>query len=158
MKGNCLFRAVAHQLYLDESKHFEIRTLCVNHLIKHKSRFEIFCYTNFNNHIKQLSEQYTWGDYLEIRAMEEIFDRPFYIYSSENYNKDFIPIPINTNYNIDNTLLSEEIIPVKLSYHGKCHYNSVVDRNYHLPLQARNSKVILSERLKIYNKEHSIKS
>jgi len=36
--GNCLFRAVSHQLFLHENDHQELRIRCVQHLRKHKER------------------------------------------------------------------------------------------------------------------------
>ena len=41
--GNCLFRALAHQTYCDESRHRELRMLCTRHLHENRDRFEIFC-------------------------------------------------------------------------------------------------------------------
>ena len=40
--GNCLFRAVAHQMYLDESRHLEVRQRCVDHMMSHRARFKMF--------------------------------------------------------------------------------------------------------------------
>ena len=37
--GNCLFRSVAHQLYNDESRHFEIRISALEYLQKNPDRF-----------------------------------------------------------------------------------------------------------------------
>jgi hypothetical protein len=60
---------------------------------------------------------------LEIKALEEIFDRIILIYSE---SKPIIgyPKPLNTNF--DEQKLLYNITPIVLSYHGKCHYNSIV--------------------------------
>lgn len=148
--GNCLFRAVAHQIYLDESKHSELRTACVEHMKKHRERFEHFCTTKFDEHLRRMALPSTWGDDLEIRALEEICDRPFYIYSPDS-TKDMMPMPMNTNFS--ESMNVKDVVPVKLSYHGRSHYNSVADERNSLPLFERKSTLILDYRQKIFEEE-----
>ena len=47
--GNCLFRAIAHQVYLDESRHSDLRAMTCDHLKKHRKRFKVFCATDFDS-------------------------------------------------------------------------------------------------------------
>jgi hypothetical protein len=150
--GNCLFRAVAHQLYLDPSRHIELRTACVEHMKKHRERFETFCTSKFDEHLRRMSNLGTWGDDLEIRAMEEILDRPFFIYCADN-TKELVPVPMNTSYSEAEMPSEDEIIPVKLSYHGRSHYNSVLDQRSSLPLPPRRSCIILQSRVRIFEIE-----
>lgn len=150
--GNCLFRAVAHQMFLDESRHMEIRSECVDHMRRHRERFETFCTTKFDDHLNRMSLSGTWGDDLEIRALEEIIDRPFFIYSADN-TKDLTPVPLNTAYKDGDNNFGDDIIPLKLSYHGRSHYNSVVDQNISLPLELKSTSLILESRMKIYEAE-----
>lgn len=145
--GNCLFRAVAHQLYMDENRHLEIRQMCVDHMTKHFKRFENFCPTTFQEHIRRMSIPGTWGDDLEIRALEEIFDRIFFIYSPD-FTKDLVPVPMNINFS-EAALVNGEV-PIKLSYHGQNHYNSVFDQKFSLPLEIKTSKRILKARLNLF--------
>lgn len=93
--GNCLFRAVSHQIYFSESRHEELRVKCVKHMIQHRKRFEMFCDGNFDDHVKEMKILGTWGDDLEIRALEEIIDRIICIYSS---NMDNVDEPTNKNF------------------------------------------------------------
>lgn len=214
--GNCLFRSVAHQVYCDENRHLELRKLCVAHMRKHRQRFEIYCATNFDKYCLDMLLSGTWGDDLEIRALEEIFDRPFFIYSPDHYkplnlhstseskvtqsctdtdNENMhssdvshlneeesaickasaaetsskidvcsmlrVPIPMNTNYNEQDSYLTD-IFPIKLSYHGKSHYNSVEDiLHQKLPIPLRHNsnapwagKLILMSRIKIFEQEN----
>jgi len=161
--GNCLFRAVSHQLYNNESHHLELRHLCVEHMRRHTKRFEIYCTSKFEDHLKRMALPCVWADYLEIRALEEIIDRLFYIYSPDSTevkdsSGEFVvnsePKPMNINYS-EQPLL-QDVTPIKLSYHGRSHYNSVVDSRLSLPLSPRNTSVILDSRIKIFVEEEAI--
>jgi hypothetical protein len=144
--GNCLFSATAHQLYLDPSRHFELRTRCVEHMAKHRNRFEVFCTANFDQHLKRMAMEGTWASELEIRAMEEMEDRIFCIYSSNS--KEAKPTPMNTNF--DEVALLANVPMIKLTYHGN-HYNSVFDERCPLPLEASKTKnVLLNSRLALW--------
>jgi len=138
--GNCLFRAVAHQLYLDEERHDELRQRCVKHLSKHRSRFSLFISCDFDEYLQRTSTPGVWGDDLEIRALEELTDRLICIYSSESREVK----PLKTDF--DESPLLPSVSPILLSYHGCNHYNSVMNEKQELPLSHRNTKVILLAR------------
>jgi hypothetical protein len=146
--GNCMFRAVAHQFYLDPDRHLELRALCIQHMSKHRERFSVFCTTNFEHHLRRMAVDGTWAAELEIRALEEIFDRIFSIYSSDA--KEDKPLPMNTNFD-ERQLLGMDVETVKLSYHGGSHYNSIFDVKHALPLSLRkSSKLELSRSALFY--------
>lgn len=59
-----------------------------------------------------------WGDDVEIQALSEIYNRPIEIYLySVKPMRTFHEVSYNRND------------PIKLSYHGKSHYNSVCSIN-----------------------------
>ena len=138
--GNCLFRAVAHQLFLDEERHLELRQLCANHITQHRNRFSVFVSCDFDEYLRRMLIPGTWGDDLEIRALEEIMDRLICIYSSESRELK----PLNTNF--DEQKLLKNVAPVILSYHGHNHYNSVFSEKQPLPLSLRGTNVVLTAR------------
>jgi hypothetical protein len=140
--GNCLFRAISHQLYLTEDNHEILRRNCVEHLLAHKNRFCHFCADDFDEHIREMAKVGTWGDELEIRAMEEILDRHITIYSSEATKLDE---PINTN--IEEEAILKGVTPIMLSYHGQNHYNSIFDEKCPLPLSLRGTSLLLQSRM-----------
>lgn len=140
--GNCLFRAVAHQLFLDPEKHVELRAQCVEHMAKYRDRFEVFCTSNFDHHLRRMAIDGTWAAELEIRALEEIADRVFSIYSSDS--REAKPVPMNTNFD-EQMKLGLGVETVKLSYHGN-HYNSIFDQKHALPLPQRKSSVLMQLR------------
>lgn len=140
--GNCLFRAVAHQLYLDESRHIELRTRCVQHMKEHWERYKSFCDSDFDAYLRSMEVSGTWGDNLEIYALEEVLDRFICIYSSEG--KEVKPMKIH----FDDDFHLEGVEPILLTYHGQSHYNSLFNEKCPLPLQSRSSKLILENRLR----------
>lgn len=143
--GNCLFRAVSHQLYLTEDRHGELRAKCVKHMLLHRRRFEMFCDGNFDEHVKEMRLLGTWGDDLEIRALEEIVDRIICIYSSE---MESVEEPTNKNFEED-TLL-QNVAPINLTYHGQSHFNSLCDERNPPPLPLRHSTILLRSRVALF--------
>jgi hypothetical protein len=146
--GNCLFRAVAHQLYCSEDRHEELRRKCVIHMKEHRERFEVFCTSDFDSHCQRMALDGTWAGELEIRALEEIADRVFSIYSSDD--KSAKPMPMQTNFD-EAMLLGMDVISCKLSYHVN-HYNSVFDQKKPFPLGERKKQggVLLKARMKLF--------
>lgn len=144
--GNCLFRAVAHQIWLDESRHGELRSACVQHMRKHRNRYEVFCPMDYDEYLNHMIMSGTWADDFEIRALEEMLDRLVSIYSSDN--KDIRPI--NKNFD-EEYKLGRHVRPIILSYHGGNHYNSVFDERSPLPLGPRDSHTILDMRTEKIN-------
>lgn len=140
--GNCLFRAISHQMYMHEDRHIDLRKACVNHMDKYRYRFAPFCPINFDDHLHHMMKPCSWGDDLEIRALEEILDRVIVIYSAES--KEYVPAPLKTNF--EEQLLLKGISPIIISYHGQSHYNSVFDQKHSLPLSKRHSNILLNSR------------
>ena len=140
--GNCLFRALSHQLYCTEDRHAELRQRCVKHMLQYRHRFEIFCTADFDSYCKSMAMDGTWASELEIRALEEITDRIFSIYSSET--KAVKPMPMATNFD-EALLLGLNVDAVKLSYHGN-HYNSLFDQSKAFPLGERKSSTLVNAR------------
>ena len=142
--GNCLYRAIAHQFYLDENRHQEIRLLVHSHLAAHRDRFQPFCSINYDDFLKYQEESGNWADDIELKALEEVFDRPIVIYDSESINI----APMKTNFDENGSDENESIKPIILSYHGHQHYNSVFNEKFSLPLIKRSSSKILNKRKK----------
>lgn len=143
--GNCLFRAISHQLYCNENNHSELREMCVDHMWKYKDRFEVFCTSSFESYCQRMRMPGTWAAELEVRAMEEILDRVFTIYSSDN--KEEKPSPMQMNFD-EALLVGINVETVKLSYHG-IHYNSIYDQKHTFPLPQRTSKKLMAARVKL---------
>jgi hypothetical protein len=66
-----------------------------------------------------------WGDDIEIQALSEIYNRPIEIYSHSIE-------PLKTFHETDKSYtrgtdrgINHKWLPIRLSYHGKAHYNSL---------------------------------
>lgn len=135
--GNCLFRAVAHQIHGDASHHDIVRQQCCDYMEQNRDHFQAFADEgSFEAYISTMRNPTTWGGDLEIHAMEEMYDHPIAIYSGDAEDPSK---PMNYNALIEKEKLhglrgSERIT---LSYHGKSHYNSILHFNATLPLTRR---------------------
>lgn len=114
--GACLFRAVADQIYGDQDMHSVLRKLCIDYIAKNSDYFSQYLTEDLGDYLKRKSLEHSHGNHIEIQAMSEMFNRPIevYQYSSE---------PIN----IFQGPKSGTDEPIRLSYHGSVHYNSIVD-------------------------------
>ena len=133
--GNCMFRAVSDQVYGNEDYHYIIREKCMDYLLIERDFFSQFIEggnKEFDNYINMKRKSGVWGDDVELQAISEIYNRPIEIYSGSNK-------PLKTFHeNIKEFNLKDEkeenkkikISPIRVSYHGKEHYNSVVPTKF----------------------------
>ncbi|GFR98402.1 OTU domain-containing protein 5 [Elysia marginata] len=114
--GACLFRAVADQIYGDQEMHGCVRKMCLEYMQKNAEFYSQYVTEDFTTYINRKKMDKCHGNHLEIQAMTELFNRPVevYQYSLEPMNT------FDTAYKTDNP-------PIRLSYHGNVHYNSIVD-------------------------------
>ena len=82
--GNCLFRAVAHQLYVDVTRHIDLRKECCEYMLVHRTHFCNFVDGSFDEYIEKMKQETTWGGNLEITAMSEMCDRKITIHSKDD--------------------------------------------------------------------------
>ena len=79
------------------------------------SQFVVGGEESFNDYVDHKRQDGVWGDDLEIQAMSEIFNKPIEIYAYRNE-------PMRTFHESE----FEGGNPMRVSYHGKCHYNSII--------------------------------
>ena len=132
--GNCMFRAVSDQIYGNEDYHNIIREKCMKYLLIERKFFSQFVEggdKEFDNYINMKSKLGVWGDDVELQAISEIYNRPIEIYCGsdkplktfhENFNE------FNLKKENDNKNDTIKISPIRISYHGKEHYNSIIPR------------------------------
>ncbi|KAH0660787.1 hypothetical protein KY289_029535 [Solanum tuberosum] len=114
--GNCLFRAVADQVYGDSEAYDLVRQMCIDYMERERDHFSQFITEGFTSYCKRKRRDKVYGNNVEIQALSEMYNRPIHIYS---YSIE----PMNTfhgSYNSDTP-------PIRLSYHHGNHYNSLVD-------------------------------
>lgn len=114
--GNCLFRAVADQVYGDSECYDVVRQMCIDYMEQERDHFSQFITEGFTLYCKRKRRDKVYGNNVEIQAMYEMYNRPIHIYS---YSTE----PIN----IFQGTYSADTPPIRLSYHHGNHYNSLVD-------------------------------
>ncbi|XP_042439498.1 OVARIAN TUMOR DOMAIN-containing deubiquitinating enzyme 6-like [Zingiber officinale] len=114
--GNCLFRAVADQVYGDVEAYDMTRQMCVDYMEKERDHFSQFVIEGFTSYCKRKRRDKVHGNNIEIQAFAEMYNRPIHIYS-------YSPEPIN----IFQGSYVTDVPPIRLSYHHGNHYNSLVD-------------------------------
>ena len=82
--GNCLFRAVCHQVYADVSRHLELRQRCCDYMASQEEHFSAFVEGGFDDYLEGMRDATTWGGNLEIEALQEMFDRKIQIHSNDD--------------------------------------------------------------------------
>ena len=122
--GNCLFSSISDQVYGTSKNNEIIREKCMDYIEKNKLFYSQFIEggeTQIPEYIKRKRKNGIWGDNLEIQALSEIYNRPIEIYVD-------VDKPLRTFYNEND----KKKFPIKLSYHGNNHYNSIVPSVNHI--------------------------
>ncbi|VDM50593.1 unnamed protein product [Toxocara canis] len=119
--GACLFRAVADQVYGDEEMHSDVRRLCLDYMEKNRDHFSQFVTEDFSEYLARKRRENEHGNHVELQAISEIFSRPIEIYEYCTEPKNIFSPRCDTSSN------AQPNPPIRLSYHGTVHYNSVVD-------------------------------
>lgn len=83
---------------------------------KNADYFKQYITEDVNRYINRKRQDTCFGNHIEIIAMAEIYNRPIEVYE---YGTE----PKNTFQSVFQT----DNEPIRLSYHGRNHYNSVVD-------------------------------
>ena len=116
--GNCLFSSVSDQVYGTDKHSSIIREKCMDYIEKNKFFYSQFIEggeTQIPAYIQRKRKNGIWGDNLEIQALSEIYNRPIEIYVNvDKPIRSFCNDGDKTRY------------PIKISYHGNKHYNSIV--------------------------------
>ena len=132
--GNCLFRAISDQVYGDERYHDILRDKCMDYISIERKFFSQFVEggeASFDEYIAMKRTSGVWGDDIELQALSEIYNRPIEIFLNSNkplktFHENYDGCSRNCN-NVDyNNINNVKKFPIRVSYHGKAHYNSVI--------------------------------
>ncbi|KAL4160265.1 hypothetical protein PRNP1_000836 [Phytophthora ramorum] len=122
--GNCLFRSVSHQVYGDDSHHALVRAACMDYMESEKEYFEPYVVGDmaaFMRYLRYKRRDGVWGDDPELQALCELYDRPAEVFAydpAEGFRK--------LRCFHENSALSRSRPPIRLSYYGGGHYDSLV--------------------------------
>ena len=140
--GNCLFRAISHQIYGDEVHHLLVRRKCVEYMSHNMEHFSAACQAlrgangDFQAYLSVMAKdareggELAWGDHPEISACAEIYKRQIEIWTynaMENSAHVQEHCRFGTGYQ-QNDL--EVNIPVRLSFYKGGHYDSIVGQGW----------------------------
>ena len=83
--GNCLFGAVADQVYCDPNLHAHVRKLCADYMEEEEKyfsefKFELAFSVDYPTYIANLRKDGQWGGNPELIALSKIYKRPIEVY------------------------------------------------------------------------------
>lgn len=115
--GNCLFRAISHQIRGNETAHRQLRADACSYIREHPDQFKDFFEEGetIENYVYRMSQDMQWGDNYAISALAMKYKYKFIIYESYQKKKDIC-------------FTKEPSFVIYLAYLNKRHYNSVVDK------------------------------
>ena len=136
--GNCLFRSVAHQVYGDDVHHDVVRRKCMDYMDAEQAFFEPYVEGDasaFRRYVAAKRRDGAWGDEPEVQALCELYDRPAEIWSYDaaaNAKAGGAKV-LRTFHGGEQASAGGAMAvgdvrraPMRLSYYGGGHYDSVV--------------------------------
>jgi len=124
--GNCLFRAISHQIWGNQERHMEMRRACCDYMLKHQIGREMYLSNDNEGYVSYINKKKLdgeWGDDPEIRAMEEMLDVKIEVWNSHIERGGIDPSAIHLTGSFPP---NEKIKTIRISFHGCNHYNSIV--------------------------------
>lgn len=121
--GNCLFRSVSHQVYGDDSHHAMVRSRCMDYMVAERAFFEPYVAQDFDAYVAEKREDGAWGDEPELQALCELYDRSAQVWSYDGAGGAKV---IRAFHREEEATESSGVPPMRLSYFGDGHYDSVV--------------------------------
>ena len=128
--GNCLFRAVADQVFglqksHDEELHLLLREWTVSHMRQHADAFKPFCVPEagggWEEYLARLASPMQWGDDPEVQALSELFCRQVQVWG---YDAAQGAAQMRV-FNSDGAAPADGRPPIRLAYSGNSHWDSV---------------------------------
>ncbi|CAM9456401.1 unnamed protein product [Chrysoparadoxa australica] len=138
--GNCLFRSISHQIYGTDAHHELVRSKCMDYMeseVSHQSSVICLLATDpyveggmpeFLQYVATKRQNAVWGDDPEVQALCELYNRPAEIWA---YDKAQGAKTLRTFHEMAATQGaatsgSSRMTPMRLSYYGGGHYDSIV--------------------------------
>lgn len=126
--GNCLFRSVSHQVYGDDRHHALVRAACMDYMESEKEYFEPYVLGDmaaFMRYLRHKRRDGVWGDDPELQALCELYDRPAEVFAYDP-QQGFSKLRCFH----ENSGLARSRPPIRLSYYGGGHYDSLVGSDH----------------------------
>ncbi|KDD76319.1 hypothetical protein H632_c270p1 [Helicosporidium sp. ATCC 50920] len=168
--GNCLFRAMADQLWGEETRHEEVRGAAVAHLRANEETFRPFLAEDepWEEYLSRMGRDGVWGGHLELQAASCALRRNIQVHQLGQAVWQVTNAPDEAQGGMP---------PLRLSYHDGEHYNSVqvcegragvggereeepqaaakgtLGRKERLKLRKKQEQTLRGVRVKLHNKE-----
>lgn len=123
--GNCLFRSLSHQLsnFTTDYNHMNLRHEIVKYIQDKRDYFQLFFDEDedgdFNDYLDEMKVFGVWGGHFELYAAAQCLFLSIHVYQ---WNMPKYVIQCSE----ENNPLGKPLRIVQVSYHGGCHFNSVV--------------------------------
>jgi OTU domain-containing protein 5 len=101
--------------------HDVVRRLCLDHIEKERDHFSAYITQDFDAYVARKRRERVFGNHVEIQAISEIYNRPVHVYDLHGDGEE----PMNIYASA--TEGSGAGAPLRLSYHGRSHYNALFD-------------------------------
>ena len=151
--GNCLFRALAHQLYGNQESHETIRKKICDYIMVERDYFGPYITERtFENYLNTMRLDGTWGGNLELQAFSEFYRKTIEIYTDS-------PIPEAHHVFGEAYSQASQERPIRLLFRGR-HYESLLPTDVaQLILLEEEAGVYEDKQLELYTKlQHQKKS
>ena len=131
--GNCLFRAIADQVYGDSDEHPVVQKL-LDYVMKDSNHFAAFFDDeneegdrSFSDYCQRLQQDGQWGGNMELAAACEVYGVQIIVHQSGTNANAYCLQPSREAPDHTESLDTGggPGIAIHISYHGDCHYNSV---------------------------------
>jgi hypothetical protein len=116
--GNCQFRALADQLFRDQERHAECRTVVINQLRRAAEEYAPYVPEDYDAYVDAMRRDGTWGDHITLQAAADAYGVAMCVISS--YKDNFV-VEIQPK-----TKRSARVCWI--SFWAEVHYNSIYPR------------------------------
>ncbi|XP_031384747.1 OVARIAN TUMOR DOMAIN-containing deubiquitinating enzyme 4-like isoform X1 [Punica granatum] len=129
--GRCLFRSVAHGVYIRAGKQSpseslqkeladELRAKVADEFIKRRSETEWFLEEDFDTYVGQMRQPHIWGGEPELLMCSHVLQMPITVYMKErNAGTLKVIAEYGQEYSAEN--------PIRVLYHGYGHYDALLN-------------------------------
>jgi hypothetical protein len=113
--GNCQFRAIADQLFQDQERHAECRTVVINQLRRAAEDYAPYVPEDYDQYVQTMSLDTTWGDHITLQAAADAYGIAMCVISS--YKDNFV-VEIQPK-------IKRSARVCWISFWAEVHYNSI---------------------------------
>lgn len=113
--GNCQFRAIADQLFRDQERHAECRTVVINQLRRAAEEYAPYVPEDYDTYVETMRKDTTWGDHITLQAAADAYGVAMCVISS--YKDNFV-VEIQPKVKRSSRVCW-------ISFWAEVHYNSV---------------------------------